>query len=117
MPRKINTAAAVIVVMTVTIAAQALLALWSQKLTYAGTPLGPSVEPLIAWIIHGVALVAVIAIVGARHERIWLIAILFLVVTVLASIFVSLAVLSVYQYRRDYTSRPIDPGSVPQTLL
>jgi hypothetical protein len=108
---------AVIVVITITIAAQALLALWSQNLTYAGTPLSPPVEPLVAWTLNGLALLAAILIVGPKHERIWLIALLFLVVTVIGSFYVSQFVLGVYKYRRDYTCVPIDSGLLLQNLL
>lgn len=107
---KVSNTVAVILVIAITIAANALLGLWSEQLAYAGTPLNDSLEPLLAWALIGLAVVAVVAIVGPKHEQIWSIALLVLFVTMVGSFLVGQFVLSVYTYRRDFTSLPIDPS-------
>jgi hypothetical protein len=57
----------------VSVAAEAALTVWSQRLTYAGTPLADSTDALLAWVIIVIALAAVVAIRGVKHERIWLV--------------------------------------------
>ena len=98
---------AVIIVITITIAAQAALSRYGARTSLMLSPLSPPVEPFVACTLNGLALIAVIAIVGPRHERIWLIALLFLVVTVARKLLRLLQfVLCVYAYRRDYTCVP-----------
>ena len=107
---KVSNAVAVILVIAITIAANVLLGLWSEKLAYAGTPLNDSLEPLLAWALIALAVVAVVAIVGPKHEQIWSIVLLVLFVTMVGSFLVGQFVLGAYKVLRDYTSLPIDPA-------
>jgi len=109
-------ATAVVIVIIITVTVEALLALLSESLAYAGTPINDSLEPLLAWALIALGLVAVVTTVGPKHERIWLVALLFLIVTAAGSFFASQLVLSVYKYRRDYTSLTID-ADPPLTSL
>jgi hypothetical protein len=87
----------------VTIVAQVVLGLWSEGLIFRGSTPSPTLANLLPWLLFGFALIAVIAIVGPGHERIGLIALLFVVVTVLGTFFVGQFVLFEFQYRRDYS--------------
>jgi len=51
-------AAAVVVVITIAIAAEVLVGLWSQKFILATMPFSNSLEPLVGWALIGLALIA-----------------------------------------------------------
>ena len=96
--------AALMILAVLTIAAEALVTLWSQSLNYAGTPLNDSLELAISWGLIIAGMVAVVAIFGPTDIRAWLAAIIFLVVTAIGTLYVSQAVLAEYRYRREFTT-------------
>jgi hypothetical protein len=94
---------AVVGVSVIAILAQVLLALWREGFIFETSTPNPSLGTALFWMLHGLAISAVVAVVGPRNDRIWLVVPLVLIVTLGVSFFAVQFVLSVFQYQRDYT--------------
>jgi hypothetical protein len=94
---------AVVMIAVVTIALQVLVGLWGEKFILPDATPDSALTTTLSWVLLGVSLVAVIAVVGPRHRRIWLVALLFVIVSLLGTFFVGQFLLSQLEYRRDYT--------------
>ena len=105
----------VVLIGTITITAQVLLVLWSEKFILPNLAPSPGWETPLSWVLLGAGLVTVVAVVGPSHERIWLVGLLFLIVTFFGTFFIGQFVLSFLEYQRDYTQ--VVPHSSPSLGL
>ena len=115
-PQQFQGATVIIIIMIATIAAESLLAVWSASLAHAGTPINNSLEPLLGWSLIGLAVIAVVALFGPRHEQIWSFVLLVFFGTLVLSFLMSQIAVGLYSYRREYTSLPTESLPLHFTL-